>query len=75
MILKMNGIDHTKMIDKLYEASQAGVKINLIVRGICCVVPGEPYSENITVTRIIDRYLEHARVFLFHNDGNQEHKE
>jgi polyphosphate kinase len=72
MILKMNGIDNKKMIDKLYEASQAGVKIDLIVRGICCVVPGEPYSENITVTRIIDRYLEHARVFLFHNDGNQE---
>jgi polyphosphate kinase len=72
MILKMNGIDNKKMIGKLYKASQAGVKIDLIVRGICCVVPGEPYSENITVTRIIDRYLEHARVFLFHNDGNQE---
>jgi len=72
MILKMNGIDNKKMIGKLYKASQAGVKIDLIVRGICCVIPGEPYSENITVTRIIDRYLEHARVFLFHNDGNQE---
>ena len=72
VILKMNGIDHTKMIDKLYEASEAGVKINLIVRGICCVIPGEPYSENITVTRIVDRYLEHARVFIFNNGGDHE---
>jgi len=72
MILKMNGIDHKKMIDKLYEASQAGVKIDLIVRGICCVVPGEPFSENITITRIVDRYLEHARVFVFGNQGDPE---
>jgi polyphosphate kinase len=72
MVLKMNGIDHKKMIDKLYKASQAGVKIDLIVRGICCVVPGEPCSENITVTRIVDRFLEHARVFVFGNDGEQE---
>ena len=72
MVLKMNGIDHKKMIDKLYKASQAGVKIDLIVRGICCVIPGEPYSENITVTRIVDRFLEHARVFVFGNDGEHE---
>jgi polyphosphate kinase len=72
MILKMNGIDNKKMIDKLYEASQAGVKIDLIVRGICCVVPGEPYSKNITVTRIVDRYLEHARVFVFGNQGDPD---
>ncbi len=72
MILKMNGIDHKKMIDKLYEASQAGVRIELIVRGICCVVPGEPFSENIRVTRIVDRYLEHARVFVFGNEGDPE---
>jgi polyphosphate kinase len=72
MILKMNGIDHKKMIDKLYEASLAGVKIELIVRGICCVVPGEPFSENITITRIVDRYLEHARVFVFGNQGDPE---
>jgi len=70
MILKMNGIDHKKMIDKLYEASQAGVKIDLIVRGICCVVPGEVFSENIRVTRIVDRFLEHARVFVFGNQGD-----
>ena len=72
MILKMNGIDHKKMIDKLYEASQAGVKIDLIVRGICCVVPGEPFSENIIITRIVDRFLEHARVFVFGNQGDPE---
>ena len=72
MILKMNGIDHKKMIDKLYEASQAGVKIDLIVRGICCVVPGEPFSENITITRIVDQFLEHARVFVFGNQGDPE---
>ena len=72
MILKMNGIDNEKMINKLYEASQAGVKIDLIVRGICCVIPGEPYSKNITVTRIVDRFLEHARVFVFSNNGNHE---
>ena len=72
MILKMNGIDHQKMIDKLYEASLAGVKIDLIVRGICCVVPGEPFSENIKITRIIDRFLEHARVFVFGNQGDPE---
>jgi polyphosphate kinase len=72
IILKMNGIDHKKMINKIYEASRNGVKINLIVRGICCVVPGEPYSENITVTRIVDRYLEHARVFVFNNGGDHE---
>jgi polyphosphate kinase len=72
MVLKMNGIDHKKMIDKLYKASQAGVKIDLIVRGICCVIPGEPYSENITITRIVDRFLEHARVFVFGNGGEPE---
>jgi len=72
MILKMNGIDHLKMIDKLYEASLAGVKIDLLVRGICCAVPGEPFSKNITITRIIDRYLEHARVFVFGNQGTPE---
>jgi polyphosphate kinase len=72
MILKMNGLDHTKMIDKLYEASRKGVKIDLLVRGICCLVPGMKFSEKITVTRIVDRYLEHARVFVFHNGGNPE---
>ncbi|KPL16323.1 MAG: hypothetical protein AMS26_04945 [Bacteroides sp. SM23_62] len=72
MILKMNGLDHPKMIDKLYEASRNGVKIDLLVRGICCLVPGRKFSKNITVTRIVDRFLEHARVFVFHNGGNPE---
>ena len=72
MILKMNGLDHRKMIDKLYKASRKGVKIDLLVRGICCLVPGKKYSKNITVTRLVDRFLEHARVFVFHNDGNPE---
>jgi len=72
MILKMNGLDHKKMIDKLYEASKAGVKIDLIVRGICVVIPGAPFSKNIRITRIVDRYLEHARVFIFGNGGDPE---
>lgn len=72
MILKMNGLDHPKMIGKLYEASRKGVEIDLLVRGICCLVPGKKFSENIKVTRIVDRFLEHARVFVFHNDGNPE---
>ncbi len=68
--IKMNNLQERSMIDRLYEASRAGVKIQLLVRGICCLAPGvEGQSENITVTRIVDRYLEHARVFVFHNDG------
>ena len=70
MILKMNGLDNKMMIDKLYEAGKKGVKIDLIVRGICCLVPGKKFSHNITVTRIVDRFLEHARVFVFSNGGN-----
>jgi polyphosphate kinase len=73
IIIKLNGLEEQKMIDLLYEAGNAGVRIELIVRGICCLVPGVPgMSENITVHRIVDRYLEHARVFIFHNDGNEE---
>lgn len=69
--IKMNNLQERSMIDRLYEASQAGVKIQLLVRGICCLAPGvEGQSENIIVTRIVDRYLEHARVFVFHNDGD-----
>jgi len=70
IILKMNSIEEQDMIDALYEAGQAGVKIDLIIRGICCLRPDMPFSPNITVTRIVDRYLEHARVYAFLNDDD-----
>jgi len=71
--IKMNNLEERVLINKLYEASQAGVKIKMIVRSICCLVPGVPgLSENISIIRIVDRYLEHGRVFLFHNNGQQE---
>jgi len=71
--IKLNNLQEKEMIDRLYEASNAGVKIDLIVRSICCLVPGVPgMSENITVRRIVDRYLEHARVFIFANGGAEE---
>ena len=69
--LKMNNITSYKMIDKLYEASREGVKIQMIVRGICCLVPGiEGMSENIEVISIVDKVLEHPRLFIFGNNGN-----
>jgi len=70
IIIKLNNLQERDMISRLYEASQAGVKVQLLVRSICCLAAGvEGQSENITVHRIVDRYLEHARVFVFHNDG------
>ncbi|PVX49986.1 polyphosphate kinase [Balneicella halophila] len=72
MILKMNGLQEKNVIEKLYEASLAGVKVDLIVRGICCLVPNQKYSKNIKIIRIVDRFLEHARVFYFYNDGDEE---
>jgi polyphosphate kinase len=72
IILKMNSLEDERMIKKLYEASQAGVKISLIVRGICCIKPGVTgLSDNIEAVSIIDRFLEHGRIFLFHNGGNE----
>ncbi|PTQ92899.1 polyphosphate kinase [Mucilaginibacter yixingensis] len=72
MVLKMNSLADEEMIAKLYQASNAGVKIELIVRGMCCLVPGvKDYSENITVISIVDKYLEHARVLIFCNDGDE----
>lgn len=73
IIAKMNSMLDEAMINKLYEASKAGVKINLIVRGICAIVPGiKGLSDNIEVISIIDRYLEHARVYIFCNDGDEK---
>jgi polyphosphate kinase len=69
--IKINNLVDVKMIDKLYQASQAGVKIKLNVRGVCCLVPGiKNQSENIEVIGIVDRFLEHARFFIFENNGN-----
>ncbi|MGB3151024.1 MAG: polyphosphate kinase 1 [Maribacter sp.] len=68
--IKMNSFTSYKMVDKLYEASRAGVKIQLIIRGICCLVPGvKGMSENIEAISIVDKFLEHTRLFAFANDG------
>jgi polyphosphate kinase len=71
--LKMNSLSDEELIDKLYEAAKAGVKINLVIRGIFCM-----FSENkkfihpVKAISIVDEYLEHARIFIFHNDGNEK---
>ena len=72
IVLKMNSLQDEEMVEKLYEASNAGVKIDLIIRGICSLVPGKKgWSENINCISIVDRFLEHARIFVFHNDGEE----
>jgi polyphosphate kinase len=73
LIFKVNSLADEGIVEKLYEASNAGVKIKLIVRGICCLIPGMAgFSTNITVISIIDKFLEHARVFIFGNNGKEE---
>jgi polyphosphate kinase len=72
MTLKMNALQDSKIIRRLYDASAAGVPIELIVRGICCLVPGvEGSSETVMARSILDRYLEHARIYIFHHDGEE----
>ncbi|MDR6941518.1 polyphosphate kinase 1 [Mucilaginibacter pocheonensis] len=72
MILKMNSLADESLITKLYQASNAGVKIKMIIRGMCCLIPGvKGYSENIEVISIVDKYLEHARVHIYCNGDNE----
>ncbi len=72
--IKLNSLSDFKIINRLYDASRAGVKIQLIVRGICCLIPGVPgMSENIEVISIVDKFLEHPRLFIFENGGDPKY--
>ena len=73
MTLKMNSLQDEEMINLLYDASQVGVEVKLIIRGVCCIIPGiKNVSENIQAISIVDRFLEHARIYCFHNDGKED---
>ena len=73
IILKLNSFTSYKFVDKLYQASQQGVKIKLLIRGICCLIPNKlGLSENIEVKSVVDRYLEHSRVYVFENGGENK---
>ena len=69
--LKMNSLTNYNIIETLYDASRAGVHIQLIVRGVCCLIPGvKGMSENIEVISVVDKFLEHTRMMIFENDGD-----
>lgn len=72
ILVKLNGIQNKPLINLLYKASEAGVKIDMIIRGICCLVPNQKFSRNINLRRIVDSYLEHGRVIVFGNNGDPE---
>lgn len=72
ILVKLNGIQNKPLINLLYKASEAGVKIDMIVRGICCLVPNQKFSRNINLRRIVDSYLEHGRIIVFGNNGDPE---